>query len=146
MAAQSEADYRPYLALESQPNVIIVKESLPGSGIIAEWTDFVTIRFRLINCGRSPLRFHVVDESFDGNPVDPLDTTPSVLFPGRTIDTQFRVNIPPTKVASLNGKSGRARLEYQRIGEDDGRRYFYEREFSLDIPGHHLNFTKEDGN
>jgi hypothetical protein len=144
MMAQNGAEMRPFLAIDGQSNLSV--QSDPSGTRIGEATTFAGFTFTVVNCGRVPIRFRVVDESFNG--IHPaFDVTSMVLFPGRTSDTHFEVQFPQMPVASLNGAAGSLRYTYERLGGgSDAHSYFYDRAFTVDLHTNppRLNFTKEN--
>ena len=139
MAAQNAIDTRPYLALEGDINTAVKGVAMD------DLTDFVRFTFHVINGGRTPVKWHVVEASFNGNPIS-MEHTEWVLFPGRTTDYRMEADFPPVKVSSLHNGRGRILFRYRRSEDGTfGKTYDYLREFELDMVNRHVNFTKEEG-
>ncbi|MEK9176670.1 MAG: hypothetical protein AAB923_00045 [Patescibacteria group bacterium] len=119
-----ELGARPYAGIDANLE-LVVEPRAPGSKLPVGDTEWIELKYKILNLGAVAVVYTVVTDNFKGKPADSQKESEVVLYPKQVMNYYAHYEVPPTKVADLRGMA-EIGIEYWALGIPE-KRYFHKR-------------------
>jgi hypothetical protein len=126
---QIELEARPYAGLDLHIDIISQGDSSLPNGIALE-TDWIQLKYKIINLGKVPIVYKVTKSSFNTVNNTPKQVTGPVLYPTQGMFHTTEVfKIPKTEFVHLKGHA-EIKIIYWALGIPE-KKYFHSRIYDV---------------